>query len=365
MLEGGKIDSRQAIFLNVTMIYATAILVIPAMVAGHAKLDGWISSILAALLGLPIAWLTVKLSSLFPGKTLIEYLEDILGRWLGKILGFLYLFWFFHICAMMIREYGDFLTAAFMQETPLIVFNIVVTVLAAYTIKQGLEVLVRVNLIFLPLILFSIIVIFLLAIPQIDLNRLLPILESKPADILKGSMAPLAWFGEISTFAMLIPYLNRPGDAWKIASRSILIVGVFVTFTVVGSLATFGYITASLAYPVLNEIRVINIANIIERLEPIIMAIWVTGGFVKITAFYYVIVLGSAQWLKLRSLRPLIIPIGVVLVSLSIAVAKNPLELSHFLGNVWPFYGLFFFEAGLLMFLLLIALARKRGENNQ
>lgn len=356
-----QINVRQALFLNITMILATAILVVPAISASHAKQDAWLSVLLATIIGLPIAWVTVKLSSLFPGKTLVEYPEEILGRWLGKAIGLLYIFWFMHICSLMIREYGDFMVDAFMPETPLIVFNTVVVAMAVYTIKQGLEVLARVNEIFLPLILFSIVMIFILATPEMDINRLLPVLESDFREIFKGSLAPLAWFGEISTFAMIIPFLNKPGEARQVAYSSVLTVGLFFTFIVIGGVATFGPGVAAMTYPILNVIRVINIANIIERLEPVIMAVWVMGGFVKITVFYYVIVMGSARWLKLKDHTPILIPIGVILLALSILVADNLLELYRFLAEIWPIYGLTSFELGIPLVLLLVALIRGQG----
>nr|WP_238480919.1 endospore germination permease [Desulforadius tongensis] len=363
-MEKGKIDSRQAVFLNITMIIATALLVVPAMTTAHANQDAWLSSVLAALLVLPIAWITVKLSSLFPGKTIIEYLEEILGRWPAKVIGFLYLFWFVHICSLMIREYGDFIVTAFMPETPLIVFHIVVVTIGAYTIKQGLEVLARTNQIFLPLILFSLVMIMSLATPEKDLNRLLPVLEASCVDIFKGSLAPLAWFGEISTFTMIIPFLKKPTEAWRIAFISILLVGFIFTLLVIGIVTTFGPSVAAMTYPVLNETRVINIAKVIERMDPVIMSVWVMGGFVKITFFYYVIVLGSAQWLKLSEYRPLTMPVGIILLALSMAIADNLLESIHFLANVWVFYAISTFELGIPLVLLIIAVIRGRGGNN-
>jgi len=71
----------------------------------------------------------------------MEYLIDIIGRWPGKILGLLYLYYLAHITAVMVAEYGGFITDAFMPETPTIVFFTVGLAIAAFTVKQGLEVM--------------------------------------------------------------------------------------------------------------------------------------------------------------------------------------------------------------------------------
>ena len=43
----------------------------------------------------------------------------------------------------------------------------------------------------------------------------------------------------------------------------------------------------------------INIADFFEHVESVVMAIWVVGAFIKISAFYYAAALGTAQWLNL------------------------------------------------------------------
>jgi len=361
LLEDGKIDGRQAVYLNITYVIATGLLGVSAIAAGNAKNDAWISSLLATFLSMGIAWLVVKLGSIFPGKTLITYQEDILGKWLGKATSFLYIAFFIHICAIMVREYGDFLMEAFFQHTPLIAFNIVVIAMAAFTVRQGLEVLARVNQIFLPLIVLSVLIIIALALPELNYKRLLPLLDTGPVEIFKGSLAPLAWHGEIIAMGMIIPFLIKPSEANKIAFKSLLVVGLIFIISIAGSLAAFGPLVGSMSYPFLNTTRIINVGNVIERVEPLVMVIWLAGGFVKITFFYYISVLGAAQWLKLKDFRPLVLPVGLILVSLSMAVGEKALDIFHFIAHIFPFYGLSF-EAGIPLLLLVIALLRIKGR---
>ncbi len=366
MLEGGKIDSKQAIFLLTTMVLATAILFVPAIIAHHAKQDAWISAILATLGGLVIARLQVTLGLRFPGMTLFQYLEVILGKVLGKAAGFLYLWWFLHMNAEVLREFGSFLVAAFMPDTPIIVFIIIITIISAYAVRSGLEVFTRVNQIILPLILLSLLVLFALAIKEMRITRLLPLLDTGVVPIIKGALTPLSWFGEMATFLMIIPYLNKPQEAPRIANTAILISGTFFLITVLGVLAIFGpALSARWMFPTLNGARMIHLANFLERLEAVIMVIWVFGAFVKISVFYYAGVLGSAQLLGLKDFRPLVLPIGVIVVALSILLHPNILDLAHFLGQVWPPYALSTFEVGLPLILLAISLIRGKGGQQQ
>ncbi|AEG60415.1 GerAB/ArcD/ProY family transporter [Desulforamulus ruminis] len=365
MLEGGKISTRQAIFLLTTTIFATVILFVPSITANYAMQDAWISVLLATACGLLMAWLITRLGLYYPDKTIFEYAGKIVGRWPGKAVGLLYILWFLHLNAEVIREYGELMTAAFMPDTPIIVFHLIVVALAAYAVRNGLEVLTRANEVFFPVILGSIILVLLLSIGNMDFNRLLPIWDAGAIPVLKGSLVPLSWFGEIVTIMILLPYLNKPGKAYQVSAAALLISGLLLLSSVVGALAIFGpQLSGAWMFPTLNNARIISIANFIERMEPFVMGVWVTGGFIKISVFFWVVVLGTAQILELKDYRPLVLPIGATLVALSMFLNSNILDLLLFLSQVWPAYALSIFEVGIPLLLLVIAWLRGKKEGS-
>lgn len=347
--------------LMMSMILPTAILTVPALTVKSARQDAWVSVILATLVGLLIARLVVSLSLRFPGKTLFEYAEEILGKVPGKIVGLLYIWWFLHMNAVIVREFGTFLVSALLPDTPIIVFHIVGVAVVAYMVRNGLEVLSRVNQLFIPLTAL-LAIIFILSTKDMKLARLLPVFDAGLIPIVKGAAVPASWLGEIVTFTMIIPYLNKPKEAHRVAALSILLIGFFLTVSILEALLIFGpHVAGRWVFPTFNAVRVVSIANFLERLESVIMAGWVLGGFVKVGVFYYVAVLGSAQWLGLRDYRPLVAPVGVILVALSILLHENVVDMLHFLAQVWPPYALIVFQVGIPLVLLIIALARGKG----
>jgi len=147
-----------------------------ASVTAHlARQDGWISILLAILGALIVAWLAVSLGLRFPGKTLFQFSEVILGRWPGKVVALLYIWWYIHMNAEIIRQFGSFLVSAFMPETPIIVFELLLMAIAAYAVRSGLEVFTRINQIILPFILLSVTILMILSAPEMDLKKLLPV----------------------------------------------------------------------------------------------------------------------------------------------------------------------------------------------
>jgi len=362
VLEGGKISSRQAVFLMVGMVLPTAFLFVTAGTSRLARQDGWISVLLATFVALLIARLVVSLSLRFPGKTLFQFPEVILGKWPGKVVALLYIWWYIHANAEIIREFGSFLAAAFMPETPLIVFELLIMVIAAYAVRNGLEVFTRVNEIILPLILGVVIILNILATQEMNLKKLLPVFEYGAVPVIKGAVMPAVWMGQIVTMAVLIPSLNKAREAHRIAATATSITGFFILLVIISDLATFGpQVNAGWFFPGLNKIRMIHLANFLERLDPVVMAIWVAGGLVKISVFYWAAVLGSAQWLELEDYRPLVLPVGAILLALSIMAHDSIMDLFVFLGTYMGPYSLTIFEAGLPFLLLVVAVLRGQG----
>lgn len=363
MLEQGKIDSKQAIMLMLSMVLPTAILTVPTATVKSARQDAWLSIIVATLAGLLIAALVVSLSLRFPGKTLFEYAEEILGKVPGKIVGFLYIWLFFLIIGSgVVREFGVFLVTTTMPDTPIIVFQIVVVVIAAYAIRNGLEVLSRFNQLFIP-VTGLLVITFILSTKDMKLARLLPVFDAGLIPIVKGAFRPSMVLGQIITLAIIIPYLNKPKDAHRVAILSVLLISFFLTASILETLLIFGpNVTAQFIFPTFNAVRMVSIANFLERLESVVIMAWVLGCIAKLGVFYYVAVLGSAQWLGLRDYRPLVLPVGVILVAFSILLyGENIVEMLHFISMVWGPLNLIVFEAGIPLILLIVALARGKG----
>ena len=75
--------------------------------------------------------------------------------------------------------------------------------------------------------------------------------------------------------------------------------------------------------------------------------------------FYYAAALGTAQWLNLSDYRPVVWPLGILIVAFSFWSHPSTVEFSRYLVGVFPFYGLLI-QTIIPLFLLVIAFVRKR-----
>lgn len=348
--------------LLMSAVLPTAILTVPMVTVKFAKQDAWLSLLAATLVAVGIALLTVNLSLRFPEKTLFVYPEEIVGKVAGKIVSGLYVLYYLHLGSAVVREFVFFLAAAIMPKTPIIIFSIILIIVASYAVRNGLEVLSRFNQLFIP-VTGLLVIAFLLSTKDMKPTRLLPVFDTGLTQVLKGSIFPAMWMGEIVTIAVIIPYLNKPKQAYHVAVIATLLNSFFLTASFLEVLLIFGpHLTGDWLYPTFNVMRVISYTHILERFESIVLVLWLLGGFVKIGVYYYAAVLGSAQWLGLRDYKPLVAPVGVILVALaSLLYGGNIVDLEHFFAYAWIPFDLAVFEAGIPLALLCVALVRGKG----
>ena len=111
-------------------------------------------------------------------------------------------------------------------------------------------------------------------------------------------------------------------------------------------------------------ISIHQFADFFEHLESAVMAIWIVGAFVKISVFYYASALGTAQWLNLSDYRPVVWPIGILIVEFSFWSFPSSMDVSRNDINVFPFQGILM-QTIIPLLLLLIAVVRKRNKGTE
>jgi spore germination protein KB len=361
MLEKGKVSPRQAGQMVFLSIQATIILFVPAITASVAGHDAWISILVGSLFGLVTLFFVVWLGKKHPGKTLFQFSETIFGTYIGKLVGLAYVWIFLHLVAIIVREFGDFMTTSFMPTTPLSVFNFSLIVLCAWSVIAGLEVIARMSEFIIILVVGSLLLILTLSILNWDLGNMLPFFSNGAMPILLGALPPASWHGEVIWLAVILPFITRPGRAFLAGSTAIVSSTILLTLVVVGTLAVFGpQLTASFRFPLHLFTRTINIGDLLTRFEPVVMTAWVAGVFIKTSIFYYCASLGLAQVLGLSEYRSVVLPLGIIAATLSISLFPDVTALSTFLAEAWPLYSISLFFFGLPLLLFSVTVIREK-----
>ncbi len=361
MLENGKISDHQTMLLLIATVLPTSIFSLPAFTAAEAKEDAWLSVIIASFIGVAVILNIVALGRKFPGKTILEYSEDIVGKIPGKFVGLILIGFFLYLTALTTREFTEFMLSVFLEDMPMLVLVVSILFVSALAVLQGLEVISRLNVILITIVVGFFLLSLVMAAEEFQPIRILPFFANGILPIIKGSFPVAGRIGEVFVLAFLLPYMNQTLSARRTGLSAVLILTSLFSLTVLVAILCFGALqTGRLLFPNYMVARNIIITDIIERVESVFMLIWVVGAFTKITICYYITVLATGQWLKLSRYQSLVLPIGTLIVALVLIIHVNISELVGFLRKIWSPYALSI-ELGIPFILLTIAFIGRKG----
>jgi spore germination protein KB len=354
-LEGGKIGCLQLATLIIGCYLGSSLILNPGQSIGR---DAWLAVLAGWGEGLFFVGIVLILAARFKGQTLMQINDLIFGSYLGKVVSLLYLWYFLHLGSLVLRNFGDFFTTTIYTETPIIVFILMLALVCASAVRNGLEVLARCSTILVLLTLLAIVFDTVLLMKDMEFTNFLPMLDIPWPEFLKVSHGVAVFpFGETIAFLMILPFTTEQKKIKITVIMAVMVVGLFLTLVVARNIAVLGATAIIQTYPSFPAIRLVNIAKVLTRLEIIIAANLLFMGFLKTSFFYYSTALGLAQLLRLRSYLPLVLPLGAILVSLSILQFESNVENIRFAFQIYPYYAPFF-QVGLPLLSLLIAVIR-------
>lgn len=367
MLEQGRISALQYGMVITLIILGTTVLFEPGLSITIGGRDAWLSPVLAGVGGVIIVLTMWALSKRFPGQTPIEYMRELFGKWFGTIGGLYILSLLIRQFSFMLREFTDFTTTVTLTRTPPEIILLLMMVVIYYGVRQGIEVLARVTQ-FVVLVELTQLVISVvsLASKDIELEHLTPLMEHGPLPLLRSALFIMNWYGELIIVGFLLPYIRIKQGVTKASfygtggATLILVVANLFTLGVFGDL-----IASRLQYGLYEVARFISIANFLERLDPIVMGVWIMLIYCKLAIFCYVTSLAVAQLFRLKDYRPVVGMVCLVGSTMSQQMFTHQADLTHFIETIYPPFALLI-SMGLPLLLLGIAMIRKRkGETSR
>lgn len=338
-IEKGVISSTQLVFLVIGILEASTLT--SAFISGITKQDTWVVLLVGFIISLPLLSVYISLSNKYPGKNLIEINDIIYGKFFGKVMSILYIYFFWFLIPANIRFISDFFTNYLFPKTDITVFVMLIIITCMYTVEKGLEVIARTGSILCILSIIVAIFITTFTLGEIRLANFLPIFQIPLKGFIQGTNVMVSIpFGEIIGIIMILPYVNKRDQVKKSAFLGLTIGTVYFLCIVLRNIAVLGNIGSIHTLPSYQVAKLINIGEAITRLEVLIATSLLFNIFLKVCIFYYATVLSIAQFFKLRTYNPLIIPIGIISLVFSISMYNSSSEEAYAAANIYPIFSI-------------------------
>lgn len=307
-----QIAPRNLFALLFTMRATIAIAFLPVVVS--AGRDAWLSTLLAAAATSGVLPLFVWFGIRFPGRNMVQTALDQLGPWVGRLVTLPWLWAFLHLAATVLRDFSEALATAILPGAPLVLLMGAMIAVAAFIVRQGIEVIGRLADLITVIFLFSVVTTLLLALPSMHFDRLTPFLAEGWKPVIAGTASVLAWNLELFVVGMAVAHLPRPRAALGVTLLTLWAATLVVTFAAIAVTATFGPAEAArLLFPVFSLAEQISVAVFFSRIEPLPMLAWGLGLALKLSLLFYAGARGLEDWLGLPRYQPLVLPMGAIL----------------------------------------------------
>jgi len=360
-LEKGRINSTSLTMLIFGFAVGSSIIAPPGRGAGT---DAWFAILIGITEGLLIAAVFLLLSKRFPNKTLVEISDLVYGPYLGKIISILFLCYLFHLGSLVLSDFIEYLSSLFLIRTPPIVLVAAMSLICVSAAKKGIEVIAGCAVILVYVGLFFYLLTILLLLKNFEIKYLQPVLTIPAEQLLWAAHGAATFpFAETVAFLMVLPFLTNKRDAVPATFKGIIFAGLVLTIDAVLNIGILGASEKVYLYPSYYAITTISIAEIITRVEIVASLLVLAYGFLKIAVLLYGVSLGAAQLCSLRSYRPLVMPVAVLMSILALYNFPNPAEYIRFNNKIYPVYALPF-QLVIPLLTLIIAVIRKTEQRD-
>ncbi|WP_025027598.1 GerAB/ArcD/ProY family transporter [Caldalkalibacillus mannanilyticus] len=262
-----------------SFIIGVGILTIPRSLAQELETpDGWISIALSGVLVMIIISLYVRLQRYFPGQTLLQFIgKGSIGKWMEKLLALIFFIYFLSIAAFLARILSVVVKLYLLDQTPAEVIVATMLLLTTYAAYRGVQGLVHLNLIFMPIIFLVVLVIITANLGPFSFAPLRPVLSEGISPVLIAVKETFFAFTGFEILYFLMAYMKKSDLRAIPLNITIGIITLLYILVTIFSYSLFSLdATKFITFPTLEIAKEIEVpGGFVERLESLMMTVWI------------------------------------------------------------------------------------------
>ncbi|AKN31411.1 spore gernimation protein [Clostridium carboxidivorans P7] len=270
--------NRQISVMLYSIVIGYSIINIPKDVAEVAGTGAWFSLLIATIIFVLTTYIITYLQYTYEEKTLCEYSEMLVGKFITNLFLIIYLVYFFGFFTMITRRYAETIKAVLLNKTPSIFIIILFYIVIGYGMTKGINVIARMCEIYVPINIIGSILINYLLISKGRVVNLKPLffVEDIKTYIQALSSTILPFMGiEILLFMPVNRVKNK--NVFRYTMLMVGFIGILYTYIVESTISVVGVeLVVLIRSTVLSTLKGVDIysLDIIRRLDGFYIIIW-------------------------------------------------------------------------------------------
>ncbi|MGQ7884747.1 GerAB/ArcD/ProY family transporter [Paenibacillus sp. WC2504] len=356
------INQRQLSWLASSVITSGGILTLQNVLIRISQMDAWYSYLPSVFYVFGVASFFGYITKHYPQKHIFEITQELLGRVGGTIVNLIMIFHFWQIVMRDISSVSRFSTTLLLHNTPLEILTLLPCLLLIYFGKSSVEVIARVNDLFYPLFVVTVLSMPLLLSNELYLQLITPAMTMPLQHVAAGSILTIGNAGDIFILGAFLHMMSNSNQV-RSSIRHGSLLGIFLlTMAVFLILVVLGpKMPGNFLYPIYNLVQTIHVTDFLDRVDLIILMIWYPTVTCKMITIYMALLLGISAILDKRNYPTINKPVALCIVMTTLLSFRNTTDLLAFSNYSAPVFALAY--QPLVMAILVVAIARKKRKS--
>lgn len=358
-----KIGKLEAIALIIMISMNQIFLNLSNTIIVNVGSSAWINVIVISIVAILFCLLISKLFKPFPTQDIIDVSEYLGNKLLKTIIGILYILFFVFISSVILRYLTNSLKLIYFERSPLVFLLILFLIPVVFATRLGIKPISRVNLMFIPIVLISMIIILFSTLKDFVPQRIFPILGFGANETFLIGLNNIFTFSAFAYLYFLIPLLKKPEDFKKVAVSSIIISAIYIFLSVICLIMMFPFISFTdemLSIYLLT--RLIEFGKFFQRVDAIFVLIWILSAFSFLAITIEFINRILKKLAKLKTHKEMAYSISAIIFSLALAFG-NLADMKH-MQNVMLRYFVIILVFVISLIVLILANLKLKKEKS-
>lgn len=330
VVDNKKFNSYQMIIFLLASMLGVGLLQLPSILTEHVGNEGYIMPLISGVIALISAFLICYAGSIYGDRGLVDTSKFIYGKVLGVILIIPLWMIFFIACSVESRLFVITIKLFLLDTTPIPAILIPFFLILLFLLRGEFRHIGRFAEFVLPFILLIVAVLFVLVIPGSDFTDLLPVGQRTPLEYFRAVDGSVFSYLGIISLLVIYPYFKKRDLKSSFKTSAIAVGGISILYSLTVALCISKLGTAEtkwLLYPTISLIKSAYIpGGFIERLEGLLMAIWVMLVFMTMAIAIYAMANIVLETFKLKD-RRFIVTVITPFIYISATSALSVLEV--------------------------------------
>lgn len=338
-----EITSKELMFVVASVVIGVGIFRLPALLAENTNsADGILSILISGIVTMTTAWTMGRFAKYFPNTHFYDFTKMIITKPAAWLVTLLFGIHFMILTAYEIRAIAQVTRNYLLSTTPVEVLSLLFLFVIQYAVFGSRISLIRLNTIFLPIVLAISLLLPTLNIQLMEIKNLLPVFTTDAAGYAKAMLDSYFSFIGFSVIVFYSHLIKDPENASKEAAKGIFIAVLLYMMIHLTCISIFSNnVTANINTPTIELGKEVELpGGFFERFESVFFTIWIMTIFNTTSMSMDISLLAFTSLFKRLNKKAVILLISPMIYLIGI-FPKN-LNALDTMGNFVSYTGLTF-----------------------